>query len=236
MSMLLVPQPFSVVDEVKWDYHNGPFWPWKPKPVLEGFVCLQSWMEHAEEGECGDLCPAAPSPLLLWSLVLKSQSRNKCRIPVVPPSSSKTTGKRQSPGRGVWEWPQDPAAAAAAAGCQGARSPTGAGMQALDTWGSRHGASCPMGCAGPGQAMECLDSTPWGEERLFILFSLDFRLNLTHFIYRNCFNPLTRATLLIWVKKRRIWPCDNFKVLGFMFLASLRYICKCWRILLDFHS
>lgn len=35
--------------------------------------------------------------LLLWSLV-KSQSRNKWRIPVVPPSSSKTTGKSQSPG------------------------------------------------------------------------------------------------------------------------------------------
>lgn len=98
MSRLLVPQSLSVVDEVKWDYHNGPFWPWKPKPVLEGFDSLQSWLEHAEEGRCGNLCPAAPSPLLLWSL-FKSQSRNKWRIPVVPPSSSKTTRKRQSPGQ-----------------------------------------------------------------------------------------------------------------------------------------
>lgn len=102
-------------------------------------------------------------------------------------------------------------------------APQRAGMKALDTQGSQHGGSCPMGCAGTGQAKECSASTPWGEERLLILFSLDFRLNLTHFIYRNCFKPLTRATLLIWVKERRIWPCGNFKVLGFMFLASLRF-------------
>lgn len=130
---------------------------------------------------------------------------------MVPPSSSKTTGKRQSPGNGHKTLQHQ---------CDSREpgAPQRAGIKALHTWGSWHGGSCPMGCAGTGQAKECLASTPWGEERLFILFSLDFRLNLTHFIYRNCFNPLTRATLLIWVKQRRIWPCDNFKVLGFMFL------------------
>lgn len=228
MSMLLVPQPLSGVDEVKWDYRNGRFQPWKPKPVLEGFDCLQSWLEHAEEGESGNLCPAAPSPLLIWSSVKSGISGGSQGFPTHP---AKQVGRDRALGPAGWKWPQDPAAPAREPG-----APWRAGMKALDTWGSQHDGSCPMGCAGTGQAKECSASAPWGEERLFILFSLDFRLNLTHFIYRNCFKPLTRATLLIWVKERRIWPCDNFKVPGFMFPASLRYICKCWRILLDFHS
>lgn len=48
--------------------------------------------------------------------------------------------------------------------------------------------------------------------------------------------PLTWTRLLIWVKETRLWPPDNFKVLGFMLLASLRNVCKCWRALLDFRS
>lgn len=109
-------------------------------------------------------------------------------------------------------------------------------MRVPSTWVGRYGGSCSMGCVGTGQAKECLASPPWGQERLFILFSEDFRLRLTHFICRNSFKPLTWAELLIWVKETRIWPCDNAEVPEFMFLASLRYACKCWRMLLAFHS
>lgn len=64
--------------------------------------------------------------LLLWSLV-KSQSRNKWRIPVVHPA--KQLGRDRALGTGVWEWPQG---SAAPAWCQGSRSPTRAEMKALD--------------------------------------------------------------------------------------------------------
>lgn len=181
----------------------------------------------------------------LWSMVLftplKPWSRNRRRIPVRPPSSSKATGKGQSPGHGM------PARRARRLGTatkpcstsvmQRNREPRGEsgwGHPVLGAAGAVDPA--PRAVWGTGQAKECLASLPGGEERLFILFSVDFRQSLTHFIYRNCFEPLTWATLLLWVKETRIWPRDNFKVLGFMFLASFRYACKCWRILLGFYS
>jgi len=174
---------------------------------------------------CGKLL----SPVVRGPLHSEPQSRDRQRIPVLPSQQSNGEGaaQGQSPGRcvlthraGQLGMAQNPAAPARR---RGARSHAESRAE-----GTRHsGGSCPTGCAGTGQAKECLASPPGGGERLFIPFSVDFRLSLAPFIYKKRFESLTRARLLIWVKETRLWPQDSFKVRGFMLLASLRYVCKC---------
>lgn len=90
----------------------------------------------------------------------------------------------------------------------------------------------PHGLAGTGLAKECSASPPaWGKKIAHII-CCRLRAKSCSFYLQ----PLTWTRLLIWVKETRLWPPDNFKVLGFMLLASLRNVCKCWRALLDFRS
>lgn len=147
-------------------------------------------------------CCSLPSGPRCFSL--QPCSRNKWKIPVLPPSSRTATGKGQSAGRSVlghgagsWERPQN---SAAPAWCGGTRS-----LLERQGGGTRYSgqqARCilPHGLGGDRSSQGMLGFPSWGQKRLFILFSVDFRLSHTHFIYRNCFKPLTWATLLIWVK------------------------------------
>lgn len=93
----------------------------------------------------------------------------------------------------------------------------------------RHSWSCPMSVQS--QAKECSASPPGGKKiAQVICHRLQAKSRLLYL------QPLTWRRLLMWVNETWLWPPDNFKVLGFMLLASLRNVCKCWRILLDSHS
>ena len=152
------------------------------------------------KAKCGKplSCCSPPLQSMVLFTPLKPQSRNRERIPVLPPSSSKATGKGQRRGRaldtvcrhtelGGWEWPQN-LQHQCDAGEPGAA--WRAGMRAPGTRGSGHGGSCPTGCAGTGQAKECLASPPRGGRKIVHIIFCRLQAKSYSFYLRKLFQAI----------------------------------------------